>query len=859
MTVTLEEEIVQWAALRPAWQQQVLCDLAAGQNIRQKNMEAIATSLVKGDRSTVVPLTVANLPGTGITGQSVRLRYVIPVEHVNALVDGQVLSFRDIGITCVYGDNGSGKSGYARIVKQVVRARHRGDVLTDIFKDRSTDVPAAVIGYAVNGTEYEAEWPNGTPQILGQIAYYDEACGNAYLSTESAVTYRPSALVLLDGLITVCDGVRDELDRRLASNIQRRVALPTLPEGTRIRAFVEGISATTTAAQVDEASSLPPNPDDAIATLRDEEARLRSSDPTQERRRFTSVAERLTSVANHYETLDSRLGEAAVSALVETARRATQLRAAANVASSATFDAEPVRGVGTDTWRALWDAARRFSEAEAYPGQPFPVADGDARCPLCQQELSADAAARLHRFHQFMAQDTERQAANAQRQLDAAVAGLRSLDTQPSAVAVALATAESHDTEVVEKCRAALMNLDERRTALLAHLSDPAVLVPDLPDTPVDDLRRVAATAMQRALTIDASEFQRLVAEVTAKRSELEGRQHAVAVRAQIDSEITRLAERAKLEVAKRATDTAAITRKSSELTRDHVTAVVRDQFTRESHDLRLRRITLQDTAGRKGQLLHRPAFLGASQNAAIPDVLSEGEQTALGLAGFLTEAFFDQTRSAIILDDPVTSLDHIRRPHVAARLSDFARDHQVIVFTHDVSFVGDLRKAAESAQVEFTERCVERRRDESIGICLDQHPWSARDARARLGQLDADLARIKREQANWDSETYEKEVSDWAGRLSETWERIINLDIVNQVVDRGTGEVRPRMFRMLVRITEDDDHELQQSYSNCSQWARRHDKSPAVNYVAPDVTAMEDELKIVRNWYDRVRKYAAN
>jgi len=74
-----------------------------------------------------------------------------------------------------------------------------------------------------------------------------------------------------------------------------------------------------------------------------------------------------------------------------------------------------------------------------------------------------------------------------------------------------------------------------------------------------------------------------------------------------------------------------------------------------------------------KGRLLHRPALLGAARSAAVNKVLSEGEQTALGLSGFLTEVVFDGTRSAVVLDDPVTSLDHERRSLVARRLVELA------------------------------------------------------------------------------------------------------------------------------------------------------------------------------------------
>lgn len=628
------------------------------------------------------------------------------------------------------------------------------------------------------------------------------------------------------------------------------------PEGTGIRSFLDHLSGTTTPQELDGALAVPDRVETHIGALLDEEARLRASDPDRERTRLKAVAAQLGVIGDHLSSLDRSLDGDFGDQVAEMGAKARELRAAADVASTATFESEPVQGVGTETWRALWEAAQRYSETEAYQGRQFPVTGADARCVLCQQELSSEADLRLQRFQTFMSDDTERQADEAQRLLEAAVGGVKALVMEPAPVAVALAGVATHDPGLAERASAFLAALEVVRSEILARVDDPTIDVPERPQSAVDDLRAAADTATAQASVIDAAEVKRLINEASTSRVELEGRRDAAAYRVEIEKEIARLAERTKIESAKRQTDTTPITRKSTELARDHVTAVVRDRFTRESHELKLQRVTLQDIGGRKGQLMHRPAFLGASQIAGLSSVLSEGEQTALGLAGFFTEAFFDETKSAIVLDDPVSSLDHVRRAHVATRLAEFARDRQVVVFSHDVSFVGDLRRAAEHSEIAFTERCVERRGDGAIGYCTPQHPWKARDAKTRLGQLEADLARIKRDRGNWDSETYEKEVADWAGRLSETWERIVNLEIVNRVVDRGTSEVRPMMFRMLARITADDDREFQESYAHCSQWARRHDKSPDINYVAPEIDQLETELVTVRAWHDRIRSY---
>ena len=73
----------------------------------------------------------------------------------------------------------------------------------------------------------------------------------------------------------------------------------------------------------------------------------------------------------------------------------------------------------------------------------------------------------------------------------------------------------------------------------------------------------------------------------------------------------------------------------------------------------------------------------------------------------------------------------------------------------------------------------MERRRDGTPGLCLAEHPWKTKDVAGRLNALHTDLARIKREEKGWDQATYEKETQVWAGGLSETWERIISLELV--------------------------------------------------------------------------------
>ena len=112
----------------------------------------------------------------------------------------------------------------------------------------------------------------------------------------------------------------------------------------------------------------------------------------------------------------------------------------------------------------------------------------------------------------------------------------------------------------------------------------------------------------------------------------------------------------------------------------------------------------------------------------------------------------------------------------------------------------------------------------------------------------------MKKSCQEWDDTCYENEVANWAGNLSETWERIFSQEIVGQVLAEGGLEVHPNMVKILTRFNEGDEGEFQASYSRISQWAKRHDKSVKVNYVAPEIGILEEELKRVEQWLSALK-----
>lgn len=853
--MTLEQDLAEWVTGRPDWQKDAVARFCRNESFATEDISTVADQLIAGTYPLTTAITAEDVPGSSSDGDPVRLDAIAEVSGVNALLPGQRLTFGDSGLTVIYGDNASGKSGYARLIRQAVTARIKADLLGDVFATESAD-QAALFEYRVG--ESEATWVLGdlNSQALSSIRFYDVECGEAYVTSASEISYRPSALTLLDRLSSACELLQQEFNRRLSENMQQRPELPMLADGTNARVFLNSLEPSTTQAQIDEATALAADHDQRLSRKLQEEARLRGSDPNKEKARLAQLETHWRTVDSHVEQLTGSLSEGAIGKTREQKKQVSNLREAARIASADTFDSEPLEGVGSEAWRALWAAARDFSIAEAYHEHGFPaVADG-AVCVLCQQPLSQEGADRLTRFQAFVSDTTSRDADEAERLLRVNRDQLAALQSRPSAVMTALSQlqADGEQTIEVQEWIAAAAALTEKLVQWIDGAS--AELPSNASKSPKAAIEARRQELLAASNAIDATTFNDQIRGLSAEIAELQAKGQLAAAKTNVATEVERLKARSKIEDARRLVDTTGITRKSTDLTTIHVTSVVRDQFTRETERLYLRKVTLDPTGGRRNVTLeHRPRLLGAAEDASIDHVLSEGEQTALGLAGFLTEVEFDDSRSAVVLDDPVSSLDAGRRSRVAKRLVELAQNRQVIVFTHEATFVTALNKTGSDAGVELTHRSI-LRQGEKPGKTADQHPWSVKDTRQRIHALETDLGRLKKDRSELDSDEYTRRAQEWGGRLSQAWERAINLEIVNELVDRGTNEVRPRMFRMLIGITEQDDSDYQAGYGKASEWAPRHDQAPETNFIAPEPDELEAELSRFKKWFKRIRAY---
>ena len=853
--------ILAWSADCPVWQRDALRRLCASDNLEAADLDQLL-AICKG-KATGRPLAAEHVRDPAANLATVTLRALHSAKHVNAIVPGQRLSFDKTGVTVIYGDNGSGKSGYARVLKKVCRARSIGKdeaILTNIY-DANPGVPAATIDFIVNGQNLSAAWTLGIPgdPALSAVSVFDSRTANVHVSQTNDVAYTPLPLKILAALAQTCQDVKGKLAAEVAA-LQKctpaAISAPRCQATSRVGKLVTALSGTTKPADVETLAALTNEERTQLAKLNGELA----ADPAMTAGRLLALKGKVEAFAERLEAFAAATSDDVVQSLRDVAAAYETARSAATAASTILFADEPLPNIGSDIWKTLWEAARSYSESEAYPGSAFPVTEG-AVCVLCQQDLSPEAADRMGRFENFVKDESKKKEAGAK---EAYVSALTTVMGKALARAeiggmVACIRDELGDNALAQEVRlAALTTLRRHRSIARHHAKSTAVTYRVAIPPPVGSLRAQATQLAGRAAALtaqaDAPERLRLVAE----RDDLADRLWLDGIKADVLAEIERRKHIAALETAAKDTTTNRITTKSTEIAQQVVTDALRAQFAKEVAKLDIGSLAVELKQERS--TLGIPRFkvaLTRKPTANVGEVLSEGEHRCVALAAFLAELATTASRSTIVFDDPVSSLDHCHREAIAKRLAEEGQRRQITVFTHDIAFLFQLDEECRDHQpaTHLAVRSVSKGGD-LAGYCNDNPPLRAMPLAKVIGAMQArlDNEQVHHQQGN--PAAWETTVRGLQEQLRTTWERAVE-EVVSPVLRRLGNKVATVGLAKMTAITMADCQAMRAAFGRCSELL--HSEAAALNKPLPTPAKVQAEITALKHWVESIAQRQAD
>lgn len=805
---------------------------------------------------TPVPLAAAHLPVRAAAAGGVVLKSMRELKHVNRIAVNQVLQFAPRGLTVIYGGNGSGKSGYSRVLKRACRARDQQEnVLADATDAAAHKlIPEALFDIDVGGADKTVSWKRGItpPDELSTIAVFDTHCARAYLTAEQDVAYLPYGLDVVENL---ANKVLPELNRRLSDEI---AGLPidlepfaALKGETAVGRMVAGLSSKTDPDEVRRLADMTP---EETATLGELQKALAETDPRSKAKAVVLSAQRIEELVKRIDGAEAWVSDAAVAKLKELDEGVLVASQAEKVAAEQFRAGEALLpGTGEQVWKAMFDAARRFSTEIAYHGQHFPHVEAGAHCVLCQQPID-NAAERMKRFADFVQSDAAKVAAAKREQFGTVARKIEAarlvFDLDP-ALSAELNGIEEGLCDAVGKFESAIAT---RRTWMLGAVNSHAWNdVPALDSDPRGRLQNVATRLRKTASDLEKAADENKRKALEAQRNELLARAALGPVAKAIIALIERMRLKASLETCKDDLKTKAISDKSKEFASNAVTSALKDALDREFRVLGMGHIrTKLSERNDKGKMKYR-LLLDLPVTNKLDEILSEGEQRAIAIGAFLAELRLAHHGGGIVFDDPVSSLDHWRRHHVARRLVEEAKLRQVIILTHDTTFLGELRDSIEQVGVDHQMHHLEWK-DSRPGFVVEGLPWAHKSYKDRIDRLEKAQKGLEK---RWSVYPGEAEASDMRHQydfLRATIERVVQDLVLNGVVQRYRDWIRIDNLDEVVGFEAAEHKEIARLYKRCCDVVDAHDPASAKNAPAPSPKDLESDLQSLKGLIATIR-----
>ncbi|KJM65372.1 ATPase [Pluralibacter gergoviae] len=797
--------------------------------------------------SCIAPLS---LIGFGEEQNAVNLKSISKVNNVSALVSNAMLEFATDGLTAVYGDNGSGKSSYAKILKNACLTRgNTPKILPNIFQEGSGE-PAADITITIGQELHDIAWKLSAvaQEDLKSIRIFDNTSAAHYISDEDIIEYKPAGMKLLSQLMSACEFVRITTDKEKSPYVASNT-LPTFRPGSKVFTFISTLSDKTKAEDVD-ALCINKEQEGSIAVHHTELARLKTSTPEQIRKSYSDRCKGLQPLLDHLTKLKTNLEQERVNTIKNAYDDYRTKHAAAELARTQALDGHKLLGICSPEWIAMWNHVKSFIQTHN-AGLVFPPTEGDP-CPTCLQSISGEAALKLKSFNDYLQNQTQVEAKKAKGIFDLAINNLKLLRFDLTPYEYALDLIREHNPEYANRIADLNSNFKILHENLLKV--EPDFTPISLEFNAISWISGQIASWQKKEAEVATNEgLVKQIADLTLLIQDLEDKKLFTSAKENILSEIKRRKMLSLYNNLSSSCQSTSITTLTSSIAKSGAIGNLQAAFRNELKKFGFQNLDVStETRGSRGKQMLKLHLTGKSNG--IMEVASEGEQKCVALASFLAELTVDDRKSAIIFDDPINSLDHKWRRKFADRIVEESLTRQVIVFTHDMPFLKMLEEASEEAKSKLNLISIAKYGD-TAGFPFPEPPWDAKNTQSRIGLLKNALPDLKKMEIAGDLK-YEFQVKHTYNLMRETWERLVEEWLLRKVVERFARGVKTQSLKEIMNdVTSEDNDIISAAMSKCSTFMYGHDNAAGVAVDCPRYDEVEQDVANLDTYFKALKK----
>lgn len=864
-------DIIEWLEDKPKFWQEAVSRIIRNNEINDTDLNDLVKicKIEFGISSETVPLIdleeLKKLVASSHSEEALSLSKICNSKNINALKESEELKFAQTGLTAVYGGNGAGKSSYVSILKHICNTRGSTPTINpNLFISGSGSVQkTSELEYATSGGESgSVKLVDGTidSHILKAVNVFDSESANDYIQGQDEIAFMPIGLVVLEKLAHTCRLVETMLNTEQTILAEKAFDYSFLvtEDNVDIDNFLNELTFESERTELSALADFGKAHQKRLDEIEEKIAKLKSTNPHKVIVENESKIQRFGVLIKKYGELEIGFENLRLETVNNIYNEYLSAKSASETASGAFKNLSDLE-VGNENWKALWESARKFyNTSTGTKDFPKTEEEGDS-CPLCLQELGNEAQERFKRFEEFVEADIQKQLHQASIKLQECINFYNSLDYDEEQFAPTIEELELEITEFSKEHENFISEYTKNKDMVLNDLKKSKTeinLQSNLHEISLIEVIKIkikeleAKNELLKKMQVE-EELQKLVLESNSILAIKELQKHEKTLLEEIDRKnLEQLYIKAKSNCNTRNT-----TILSNTLSEKFVTKSLKDNFELELKKLGFKNIQITThTKGERGKQYHYLQLDSSyGQSVGLSDILSEGEHRCISLATFFSELSLAGHNSAVIFDDPVSSLDHNWKEVIAERIVEESKIRQVIVLTHDITFLMVLEEIAIRESCGIHIESLTRKKTET-GIIANKPPWYSMTVKSRLGVLNEGLQALKNSEAKETQEEYDQKVKPYYSKLRETWERVVEELVLNKTVQRFGREISTQRLEKVIDLTEADYKVINDNMTRCSKLMLGHDTAGALLEKMPDCDSVENDLNSLKDYIKEMR-----
>ncbi|MEO8711121.1 MAG: hypothetical protein ABI405_03305, partial [Parafilimonas sp.] len=433
----LKNQIIAWLRNQESWFQYSGNRLIEGESVSSELVNETYKlfsedwELIEAteERTEIVFTEIANAAVE--EANNLKLLLINNIENVNALEHGQAIEVNK-NLTIVYGANGSGKSGYVRLLNNAFIARGDKQILQNVFNEDATGEPKCNFMFQSGGEPYLKEFPaDRTSSEFSQFAVFDTTCVRVHLENDNQLNFTPTGFDFFEKILQLFEALKQRVAVDVRVNRPANTFIPLFVNANPIQEQIINLGVASNEVALTELGTFTEEDAAKLEEVKSKIEKLKALNIPKQIAEFQKLQRELTEFRQRQQAILACLTNEKISYYTQLIESFHHLQALSKEEGIKSLENYNIDLVGSKEWREFIVSAKSYASAieESRKENLLYPSDKD-NCFFCLQPLTEKETSLINSYWQFLKSEAEKELNRTIQKIKEAISELKGLSPE---------------------------------------------------------------------------------------------------------------------------------------------------------------------------------------------------------------------------------------------------------------------------------------------------------------------------------------------------------------------------------------------------------------------------------------------